>query len=124
MITLECVVLDGETVYLSLRNKLNQNQLLLFTNQSLVKHTMDATKIKVIETFQNYSEKDMVTLENASKWPWMEDSNTLVCNMLANVGSVIRLANMERDQIKNAICHARKTIREPAVLDGEIVSSN
>lgn len=124
MITLECAVLDGETVYLSLRNKLNQNQLLLFTNQSLVKHTMDATKIKVIETFQNYSEKDMVTLENASKWPWMEDSNTLVCNMLANVGSVIRLANMERDQIKNAICHARKTIREPAVLDGEIVSSN
>lgn len=85
---------------------------------------MAAIKIKAAEIFQNYLEQDMVIQENASNWPWMVDSNSLVCNMLENVGSVTLSVNMVRELTKNVICHVRRTQAEPAVLDGETASSN
>jgi hypothetical protein len=44
--------------------------------------------------------------------------------MLENAGSAKLLVNMARDQIKNAICHARKILPELAVLAGETACSN
>lgn len=83
---------------------------------------MVALKMQVIETFPNYSEVVTVILRNASKWPWMEDSNLSGCNMLANAGLANRLVNMVRDQTKSATCHAKRTQVEPVVLAGETVS--
>jgi hypothetical protein len=38
---------------------------------------------------------------NVSRWPWMQVTNMLVCNIEANAGEATLLESMERDQIVN-----------------------
>merc|ERR1719197_1161765 len=63
----------------------------------------------------------MEILKHASSKPKPRDSNTLVCNSPENAEWTTKSVDMARDQTKNAICHVRRTLAEPAVPAGETV---
>jgi len=65
-----------------------------------------------------------MNLRNASRLPWLLDTNMLVYNMVANVLLVIPLESMAREQIVNVAWTAERTQAENVELDGETVSSN
>jgi len=65
-----------------------------------------------------------MNLRNALRQLWLQDTNMLVYNMVANALLVILLASMVKDQMANATWTAKKTLAENVELDGEIVSSH
>lgn len=65
----------------------------------------------------------VVILDAASRWLSKEDSSTLVCNMEASVGLVIKSEDTAKDPTESAKCLAAKTKAASAELDGETASS-
>jgi len=113
----ENVELDGETVCSNFQKENLRNM-----NPSLVNNQKGASKIQAREIYLKVS--TLMTLRNASRLPWLLDTNMLVYNMVANVLLVMKLASMVKDQIENATWTAEKTQAENVELDGETVCSN